>query len=340
MRILVQRYSALGDILILLPILKELKEQHPDLELALVSRPFVKPLAEELGLRFYAADLNGKHKGLGGLRRLARAIQKDFKPEIIIDGHAVLRSQWLSQLFTLMGTQTFQINKDRKSRKGFLNSGAPSSLKPTYQIHLDNLAAAGLRLPFDPKNLPNAPYLLEPETEAWWQGKKARQNIGVAPSAKHLSKRWPHEHFVLALKEMQKEGRRFFLFGGPDELAQLKKLGEEAQVDYCLVAGQFKLDQEIALMKGLDLFISHDSSNMHMAAWAGCPLISIWGGTVPQAGFAPYGSQNHPLQLAEKLDCQPCSIYGTSICLRGDWACMEQLPPTSLSALAEKILLG
>lgn len=340
MRILVQRYSALGDILILLPILKELKKQYPGSEIALVSRPFIKPLAEELGLRFYPADLNGVHKGLLGLSKLARTIQKDFQPELIIDAHAVLRSQWMNRNFSLMGLPSFAIKKDRKARKGFLATATPAELKPMYQVHLDNFEAAGLPLTFEPQAIEKAPYQLHEAHQDWWQAEKAKQNVGLAPGAKHRSKKWPLDHFVTALQALKQEGRRFFLFGGPDETEELEELGQRAEVDFLVVAGKWSLDQEIAIMKELDLFIAHDSSNMHMAAWAGCPLISIWGGTDPRAGFAPYGAQNQILQLEEKLDCMPCSIFGTSTCERGDWACMDNLAPSKLSQLAEQVLGG
>lgn len=338
MRLLVQRYSALGDILILLPILKELKEQYPNAEIALVSRPFVRPLAEGLGIHFYPAHLNTEHKGLLGLSKLARAIHKDFKPDLIIDAHAVLRSQWLNRNFKFLGTKSFQINKDRRARKAFLNSGEPSQLKAMFQIHLDNFKAAGLGLNFNPKDIGRAPYSLDEANQNWWDSVRRDQNIGIAPGAKHRSKQWPRAHFVTALKELHGEGRRFFLFGGPDEIESLEQLGREAAIDFQIVAGKFDLDQELALMKGLDLFVAHDSSNMHMAAWAGCPLISIWGGTDPAAGFAPYGSQNRIVKLETQLDCQPCSIFGTSTCARGDWACLQSLSPALVVRTATNIL--
>jgi ADP-heptose:LPS heptosyltransferase len=72
MRILVQRYSALGDIALLLPVLAALKRDQPTVEIHLVSRPFIKSLLGDLDINFHAADLDQQHKGLLGLWKLAR----------------------------------------------------------------------------------------------------------------------------------------------------------------------------------------------------------------------------------------------------------------------------
>jgi len=341
MRILVQRYSALGDILILLPLLQQLKQDKPNLEIALVSRPFIKPLAEGIGLRFYAADLNAKHKGLTGLNRLAREINADFSPDIIIDAHSVLRSKIVSLSFKLMGKKVYALQKDRKARKDLLNTKdfKNQALKRMYQLHLETFSRAGLKLNFSPNKIPSAPFHLEENTKIWWQKEKAIINIGIAPGAKHKSKQWPSENFASFMNKEQSENTRFLLFGGPDEIDLLKGIGEQSNSDYRILAGKYSLAQEIALMKEMDLIISHDSSNMHLAAWSGTPVISIWGGTHPAAGFAPYANEQNILAVPDgSLDCRPCSIYGTSTCARGDWACMKNIKVQDLQAKSQSIL--
>ncbi len=341
MRILVQRYSALGDIMILLPLLQKLKETYPEHEIALCSRPFIRPLAEGIGIKFYAADLANQHKGIQGLSKLAFHIHKDFRPDIIVDAHAVLRSKVINRLFYFLGRKIYSIKKDRNARKQFLHAGADSgfSLEPMYKIHLANFQRAELKIDFNPREIAAAPFELESKTLKWWSENKSQINIGIAPGAQHRSKQWPPERFSAFMKLLNKPGYRFFLFGGKDEIPLLEEIGRSSGVDYSILAGSFSLHQELALMKEFNLFVSHDSSNMHMAAWAQIPLISIWGGTHPGAGFAPYGSKNEVFSLPENsLDCRPCSIYGTSTCKRGDWACMEGLNSADLVRLAKEKL--
>ena len=337
MRILVQRFSALGDIAILLPILQALKEEYPQHDFAFCSRPYLRPLAEGIGLRFFAADLQSKHKGFLGLRKLANEIYNDFQPDVVIDSHAVLRTQLLNKFYAFKGAKVYGIDKDRKGRKQFLETknAEQFALKAISEIHLNTFKAAGLKSNFNRTSVNKAPFKLKADTEKWWQSKAGAINIGIAPGARHRSKQWPKEKFVQFLKAHQSSDYHFFLFGGPDEIPFLNEIGESADANFHLAAGLFPLDQEIALMAQNQIFISNDSSNMHLAAWSGTKVISLWGGTHPAAGFAPYNNLNNMLSLPDDaLNCRPCSIYGRSTCSRGDWACLEDL---SVQALNQKV---
>ncbi|WP_421754582.1 glycosyltransferase family 9 protein [Croceimicrobium sp.] len=341
MRILVQRFSALGDIMILLPILQQLKAEHPEHEIALLSRPFIGTLCQDLGLQFYGAQLQKEHKGLIGLKRLVKEVNRDFKPDLLIDAHSVLRTKIISKFFALKGVPSESLHKDRQARKAFLESSTPSqaALTPVSQLHLETFARQKIEISFDRAKIKSAPYTLNGEHEEWWTSRKAEINIGIAPGARHKSKEWPREKFIALMKDLERPERKFFLFGGPDEVEVLTELAKAAAVSFEIVAGKLKLDQEIALMKHLDVFVSHDSSNMHMAAWSGRPVVSIWGGTHPGAGFAPYANENNIVSLPEgTLDCQPCSIFGTSTCKRGDFACMQDLAVNRVATKVNSLL--
>jgi ADP-heptose:LPS heptosyltransferase len=82
--------------------------------------------------------------------------------------------------------------------------------------------------------------------------------------------------------------------------------------------------------------VAMDSSNMHLASISGIPVISIWGATHPDIGFAPlYQPKSNFVQVSvEELPCRPCSVYGNKPCLRGDKACMERI---SAHFVAEKV---
>ena len=107
-----------------------------------------------------------------------------------------------------------------------------------------------------------------------------------------------------------------------------------------VVAGQLKMKQEVALMTQLDLMLCVDSSNMHLAALLGIPLLSIWGGTHPDVGFGPYGKgEESIIQVSrEELPCRPCSVYGKEKCYRGDFACLTNITPEYVVKRMEKLL--
>jgi ADP-heptose:LPS heptosyltransferase len=152
-------------------------------------------------------------------------------------------------------------------------------------------------------------------------------NIGVAPYAKHSLKIWPEENMIRLLELISaKHNVKVWLFGGYDEKERLTELQSKLP-DSFMVTGKLSLSGELALISRLDLMISMDSSNMHMAALAGTKVISIWGGTDPITGF---GAWQQPDEFSiripvEELTCRPCTIYGKGKCKRGDFACMNWL---------------
>ena len=75
---------------------------------------------------------------------------------------------------------------------------------------------------------------------------------------------------------------------------------------------------------------------MHLASLVGCPVVSIWGATHPYTGF--YGRGQKPENAVQTaLPCRPCSIYGNRPCLRGDYMCLEALPPATVIARIDKV---
>ena len=84
-------------------------------------------------------------------------------------------------------------------------------------------------------------------------------------------------------------------------------------------------------MSHLDVMLSMDSGNMHLAAIAGCPVVSVWGATHPFAGFAPWKQSPDDVVQAD-LPCRPCSAYGNKKCYRGDFACMRMITPEMIVA--------
>ena len=97
------------------------------------------------------------------------------------------------------------------------------------------------------------------------------------------------------------------------------------------------MHQELILMSHLDVMVSMDSSNMHMASLTNTPVVSVWGATHPYAGFMGWGqSEENAVQIS--LDCRPCSIFGQKPCLRGDYACMRNIAPESIVEKVEKVI--
>ena len=91
-------------------------------------------------------------------------------------------------------------------------------------------------------------------------------------------------------------------------------------------------------MSHLDVMLSMDSANMHLASLVATPVVSVWGATHPYAGFMGWNQKvENAIQL--DLDCRPCSIFGQKPCRRGDYACLNNIKPTTIVEKINSILL-
>lgn len=340
MRVLVLRFSALGDLALLLPVLQSWQIQNPDLEIAMLSRSWAKPLFSPLPLRFYGAELQTKHRGLKGLWRLSREVTSDFKPELIVDQHQVLRSQILRQFWRLQGIPSLALKKDRATRKALTRypHKERKTLPHVTELYRATFARSGWPCTFDPQRAPALNFPAKAETTALWERERGSYNLGVAPFAQHRGKRWPRRHLIACLQQLEYHGLHLWLWGSPGEQNALEEIGRASRQAYTNMAGRLPLDQEVALMAKLDLVLAMDSANMHLARLSNTPVVSIWGATHPLAGFAPLGEKpERQIQRGpEELDCRPCSIFGAKACFRGDYACMEGLEAQRVQRAIDK----
>jgi len=102
---------------------------------------------------------------------------------------------------------------------------------------------------------------------------------------------------------------------------------------------QTDLQSELKMMMDLDLMVTMDSANMHLASLVGVPVVSIWGATHSYAGF--YGYNQNPLNAVQvNLSCRPCSVFGNKACWRGDNACMKEITPAMVIEKIQAVLSG
>ena len=145
-KILVIRFSAMGDVALSAPVISSVLKQHPTLEIVFLSRQLFKPFFEEHDrLTFIGADLNGKHKGVIGLKKLQNELIKTYKFDAVVDLHDVLRTKILRFYFKTHGIQCHSINKGRREKKDLINGSIPfKKLKHTTQRYLDVFEKANM----------------------------------------------------------------------------------------------------------------------------------------------------------------------------------------------------
>ena len=342
MRLLVIRTSAMGDVALTTPVLRGMREQYPEVELVLLTRSAFKPFFSSIaGLELFFPDLKNRHKGIRGVFRLFKDINRQSEIDYVIDLHDVLRSKILRLFFRLTGVPVSVLDKGRREKKSLITGKKKIQLKHSVERYCDVFAKAGFPLVPSKGNwiVPSSDTILKPEFITEMQGVL---NIGVAPYAKHKLKVWPESNMVRLIGLISEKQRcRFWLFGGAEDSERLEALQIMIPGSTNL-AGKLSLDEELVFMSKLDLMIAMDSSNMHIAALLGTKVISIWGGTDPLSGFSAWMQpDSFSIRIpVEELTCRPCTIYGKGECKRGDFACMNWLTPEIVYQKIEKLIFS
>jgi ADP-heptose:LPS heptosyltransferase len=235
--------------------------------------------------------------------------------------------------FNLGRYRVEHINKHRKDRRRLISfkHKVKKQLPTSFENYLEVFRRLGYPIdisefqsifPAEGGNLNLLPKEIGPK-------KNYEQWIGIAPFAAHEGKIYPPrlmEQVIHLLMEKYPKCRIFFFGKGHQEDKYIKIWN--AQYHQCINATHYceNLYQELIIMSHLDVMLSMDSANMHLASLTAVPVVSVWGATHPYAGFMGFKqSEENAIQL--DLDCRPCSIYGQKPCHRGDYACLNNIPP-------------
>jgi len=320
-KVLLLRFSAMGDVAMAAAALREFAPLQPKTHFTMVSRPLFAPFFEGIdNLSFIAADFNKTYKGLLGLWRLFHELRRQ-KPDVVVDVHDVLRTKILRFLFRLWGFQVKKLNKGRREKRR-LTRRRHKQLKPLKSMierYTDALAAA-----VDSGQSAMSRMFLQPSTFNFQLSTFNFQlKLGIAPFAKYKGKIYPLEKMEKVISYFaQKKNVEIYLFGGGEEEVNLLAEWASKYKGVTSLAGKMSLSEELTQLAAMDLVLSMDSANMHLASLAGTPVVSIWGATHSFAGFTGWRqSEANIIQL--DLACRPCSVFGNKPCYRNDYACLN-----------------
>jgi ADP-heptose:LPS heptosyltransferase len=335
----------MGDVALLVPVIKSLVAHHQDVEVTLVTRPKFAPFFYDIErVIVFPADVDYTYTGIFGMRDLFRTLIRKTEFDVVIDMHDHIRTVVLRTLFKIFGTPAVVFDKGRKEKKAFTRkeNKITDPLPHTVERYRQAFEKAGFSFPLLASPFFTLNDSLLAAASDWLAQNNLRKKekwIGIAPFAMHASKIWPLENYINVIESiLQKTPAKFFLFGGgPREVKYFENLKEKFPANCEVVAGQLKIRQEIALMQNLDLMLCVDSSNMHLAALSGIPVVSIWGGTHPDVGFGPFGmGAESVIQITRaELPCRPCSVYGRETCYVGGFPCQTRI---SADLIAQRIL--
>jgi heptosyltransferase-2 len=325
-KILILRYSSLGDVALTNPVLDQIQLYWPEAKVYYATKAAYAPAIKNHPALEAVIPLIGK----GAFALLAHAQQlKALEPDLVLDLHDSLRSHFVGfflgkakiliydkeavrrrMLVTKMG-DTPALHTIQKYLKVFEKMGIPalSNIKFTVSISKD-----------DQKFLRE---FLEKRRIA-----PSQLVVGLGPGSIWATKRWlPDRYAELASRLVEDYKCKLLWFGSKEEEPLIRKIqnmmrGTAVERGLCL-AGEQSLEQSIAILGRCDLFIGNDSGLTHLASGRGTRVVVIFGSTTPALGFAPWGP--HTVVAVAGLNCRPCDVHGRSSCPQGHFKCMKDL---------------
>lgn len=310
------RLSAMGDVAMTVPVLRAFVSQNPEIKITVVSRPFFKPFFEGIpNVSFFAFDDKQRHKGFLGLLRLFQDL-KLLQIDAFADLHNVLRSKVIRTLFAFSGKKVAAVDKGRDGKAALTRAENKifKPLTPMFERHVKVFEELGFTV-----NLSNPIFPEKAILDAEIIGLIGENNqklIGIAPFAQYDSKVYPLDLMQEVINQLAlNKTHKILLFGGGKKEIELLNSLSKGKENVVVVAGKIKFQQELQLISNLDVMLSMDSGNAHIAAMLGVKVITLWGATHPFTGFSPF---DQPLENALVSDRNlfpklPTSVYGNKV---------------------------
>ena len=340
--LLVLRFSALGDVSMTSTVVRAALEQNPNLHVTWVTRPeLAAKIPGHSRLQFWTTDFKGAQQTpwgvLSWIRQKMREASAQANPvEAVADLHRNLRTRVICAGLGWRGLSIERLVKDRPQRRALRLRGAlhTDALTPVTTRMAEVFQRLGIPVAW---NEQTAAQVLPPPVDP--ASSEATPTLYLAPTARHKTKQWPLSYSTEVAHRWAKQGGRVVLVGSDSETAVLSAMVDPQCPTQFEVAAGLPPEEEAALRAQCHVAITLDSANLHLAVQSGLPVVSVWGGTHPKAGFLGPG---HPrvtvLQAPDAaFPCRPCSVFGKPSCALGDVPCLHAVEPTPVFERAWEI---
>ncbi|HWP82564.1 MAG TPA: lipopolysaccharide heptosyltransferase II [Bacteroidota bacterium] len=336
--ILVIQTAFIGDVILALPLIQVIKEYfaHANIDVVLV------PKASEL-LKNHPAvrevivyDKYGNDRGWRGFWKTAGKLREN-RYELAIIPHRSLRSALLAMFAGIPLRIGF-----KKGIAQVLHTKAVRYQDEIHEIERNLSLLTGIGIEHTERVLPN----LYPSSESTAKIEEICREfrfdttnlIAIAPGTIWNTKRWLKERFAEVAKELVKDGFRVVLVGGAEDRELCEEIVKLAGGDGIVsTAGRLSLMESSELIRRCNVMICNDSAPMHLAVAMRTPVVAIFGATVPEFGFAPYGRDDVIVET-RGLRCRPCSIHGGHKCPIETFDCMKNISADKVLAKVSYVL--
>ncbi|MFM1875358.1 MAG: hypothetical protein RL266_1095 [Bacteroidota bacterium] len=309
-RILIIRFSSIGDIVLTSPVARAVRAKFPHADIRFVTKAQYRELVEPnpyISGQFYLEN---------DLKTLARELRR-FRPDVVIDLHHNLRTGILK---SQVGGKWFAFNKLNVEK--WLKVNLKVDKLPDVHIverYMETVSTLGV------ENDGNGLDFFFPDGFLPPSVPEGLENgfVAVVVGAKQATKQLPEYKLVELCNGID---RPILLIGGKEDADRGEAIRQKASGKVVNGCGRYPLLQSAWLIQQAQLVITHDTGMMHIAAAFNKRIISIWGNTIPEFGMYPYLPQGGESFISEvnDLNCRPCSKIGHAKCPKGHFKCMEE----------------
>lgn len=328
MKIVVIRFSSLGDCTLLCPFLDHLK-QHGATEITvLTKRRFVELFSAATGVDRVIAL--GEGAGWRGLKQVIEACRGG---DLVIDAHNTMRSRLVARALGGAGAR-FGKHYGRKLRLIWLKSGGGvPRMSRSYSALGEALGFPAMTRPAGGLEVPRATRTRIRALLDHVEG----QYVVVAPGSRWAMKRWgDQKYFELARRITNDYGHHIVLLGDGADAALTSRIAAALGDRVTDLAGRMSVVESAAAIEGALAFVGNDSGLMHLSEAVGVPVVAVFGPTVEGFGYFPSLERSRVVQ--RELACRPCSRNGSRWCPKGTHECMTGIAVEAVAEALDNLL--
>ncbi|MBL1279486.1 MAG: glycosyltransferase family 9 protein [Fluviicola sp.] len=312
MKILVVRFSSIGDIVLTTPVLRGLKEQLPNVEIHYLTKKKFAVILEN------NPRIDQLHTMENHIDELIPTLKKE-KFDLIVDLHNNLRTKTLKAKLKRPSKAFNKLNWKKWLLVKFKINKMPKM--HIVERYFDTVASLGVKN----DRLPCEYFIVENDEVDVQQALnvEAKKFVAIAIGAQFKTKKMPKELLVKIISQLNEP---VVLLGGEMDADFANELIETLPDSTIKNAcGGYNLNQSASIVKLCKRLITNDTGMMHIASCFDVQINSVWGNTVPDLGMYPYYPQNKEkfsIHEVKGLNCRPCSKIGFQECPKKHFDCM------------------
>lgn len=330
-KVLVIRFSSLGDVVLSTVLFPNIRAQWPDSEISVLTKAAYERVFDNNPFVDHVLVFDPSRQPFS---QLAKEIRENGY-EVVIDLQANPRS-WMVRLLA-GGHRTVTMEKSLLARRALVwfRVRSRSLTRSVRERMLDCLKP--LDIPIVNEETQLYPTGVDRLLETFSIPTNVKL-LGIAPGAKHATKRWKPENFAIAANRLGAlAGSMVVLLGDKADRPLMDVIAPRLTVPYKDLTGWTNLSEFIGIISRCSFVLTNDSASMHIAEAFGIPLVAIFGPTVRDFGFAPYRRASRVVEV-RNLSCRPCSLHGGAVCPMRHHKCMEDVDPNAVLLAASSAL--